>query len=141
MIDPETLAVTFGLSSAIAWGAGDFSGGFATRRNPVLTVLFLSQVIGGILLVTMALFLDEPVPGFKHLAAGALAGLFGALGLVCLYRGLALGRMELFLSLVAGAGFGLFFIFIEQVLPVVIIQGRADSVKQVLEKVSGLAVL
>lgn len=46
MLNPETMALAFGLSSAVAWGAGDFSGGFATKRSPVLTVLFIAQLTG-----------------------------------------------------------------------------------------------
>jgi drug/metabolite transporter (DMT)-like permease len=93
MITPETLTVVFGLGSAVTWGAGDFSGGVATKRNPVLSVLFISQVIGLGLLVGLAFFRAEPLPARAGLTAGALAGLFGTLGLACLYRGLASGRM------------------------------------------------
>ncbi|MDJ0722550.1 MAG: EamA family transporter [Desulfobacterales bacterium] len=170
MIQPEALTIAFGLGSAVAWGAGDFSGGFATKRHPVLDVLFISQLIGGGLLVGLALLLAEPFPSRADLTTGALAGLFGTLGLACLYRGLASGRMglvaplsavvtalvpvvfaffhegapgvlqfagfgaalvavwclaasraagriqrrEILLSLAAGGGFGLFFIFIDQ---------------------------
>ncbi len=170
MIQPEAMTVAFGLGSAVAWGAGDFSGGFATKHNSVLTVLFISQVIGGMLLVGLALLLAAPFPGRADMTAGALAGLFGTMGLACLYRGLASGRMgivaplsavvtalvpvvfaffhegapdglqfagfgaalvavwclaapqeaepvnrrEVLLSLAAGIGFGLFFIFVDQ---------------------------
>ena len=93
MTTPETLALVFGLSSAVTWGAGDFSGGLATKQSPGLTVIFFSQLAGGILLAVLAPLLGEPFPGNSALAAGALAGIFGMLGLACLYRGLALGRM------------------------------------------------
>lgn len=93
MINPETLALTFGLTSAVAWGAGDFSGGFATRQSPVLTVIFISQVIGGALLTALAILRGTPLPGLAFMAAGALAGIFGMSGLICLYKGLAVGRM------------------------------------------------
>ena len=93
MTTPETLALIFGLSSAVTWGAGDFSGGLATKQSPGLTVMFFSQLAGGILLAGLAPMLGEPFPGKSALATGALAGIFGMLGLTSLYRGLALGRM------------------------------------------------
>lgn len=46
MVAPETWRLVFGLSSAAAWRAGDFSGGFATRHSSVLAVVFISQGIG-----------------------------------------------------------------------------------------------
>ncbi len=101
MTTPETLALIFGLSSAITWGAGDFSGGLATKQSPGLTVIFFSQLTGGILLTVLAHLLGEPFPGPSALAAGALAGIFGMLGLTALYRGLALGRMGIVASLSA----------------------------------------
>ena len=54
MINPETLAVVCGLCSALVWGAGDFAGGFASRRGNALTVILFSQLIGGTLLVCLA---------------------------------------------------------------------------------------
>lgn len=171
MLSPEILAITYGISSAVTWGAGDFSGGFATKRNHVFTVILLSQMVGALLLVILALLFAEGMPHMKYLLFGALAGIFGAFGLVALYRGLAVGRMgivapisavvtafipmvfaffneglppkmqilgffiallavwflsssvggvktrlnELLLPVAAGAGFGLFFIFIDRV--------------------------
>ena len=51
MLSSEALAITFGFSSALSWGAGDFSGGFATKHNGVLRVILFSQIIGTLLLV------------------------------------------------------------------------------------------
>ena len=53
----ETLAIAFGLASALSFGAGDFSGGMATRRGNVLTVILISQILGAILLLALALSL------------------------------------------------------------------------------------
>ncbi len=89
----ELLSVVYGLASAASWGAGDFSGAFATRRTPASRVVILSQFIGGSLLFLLALWLGAPVPAGTDLLTGALAGVFGALGLVALYRALAQGRM------------------------------------------------
>ena len=57
-------------------------------------VLF-SQLIGGTLLLVLAMFFAKSLPPTAHLLAGALAGMFGVLGLVMLYKGLARGRMGL----------------------------------------------
>jgi uncharacterized membrane protein len=170
MISTETLAVACGIGSAAAWGAGDFSGGMASRKGNVLTVVLVSQLIGGLFLLGMAVLSGETMPPVRHLMYGAFAGVFGNIGLIALYRGLSTGRMgivaplsavltalvpigytavyaglpsmtrfagfvcfgiavwllssadtgfrmtgrELFLSCIAGVGFGLFFIFIDK---------------------------
>jgi drug/metabolite transporter (DMT)-like permease len=90
---PETLAITFGLSSALTWGAGDFTGGFATKRGDVVTVIFFSQVTGGLLLLAGQFLFGRGWPVAGQVVWGAAAGVCGAFGLVALYRGLASGRM------------------------------------------------
>jgi drug/metabolite transporter (DMT)-like permease len=89
----EFLAIVFGLASAASWGSGDFSGGFATRRGSVYSVVIISQLIGGVFLVTLALSLRESIPAADNLILGGIAGISGAIGLVALYTGLASGRM------------------------------------------------
>ncbi len=93
MISNETLAITCGLSSAAAWGAGDFSGGLASRKGNLLGVVLISQFVGGVILAAMALLFSERIPPLGHLFYGAMAGVFGILGLIALYKGLAQGRM------------------------------------------------
>ena len=93
MISNETLAVTCGISSAVAWGTGDFSGGYASRKGNLFAVILISQFVGGVSLVGMALLFSETIPPFEALFYGALAGVFGILGLIALYKGLAQGRM------------------------------------------------
>jgi drug/metabolite transporter (DMT)-like permease len=95
MLNPETMAVICGLGSAVAWGAGDFTGGFASRRGNALVVVLFSQLIGGTLLFCLAIAVAGNMPPSGDLMAGALAGVFGVLGLTGLYKGLAQGRMGL----------------------------------------------
>lgn len=170
MINSETLAVTCGLGSAVAWGAGDFSGGFASRKGNLMGVILFSQLLGGFLLTILAVLVSETVPEFYDLFFGLIAGLCGCTGLTVFYWGLTHGRMgivaplsavltaivpigyaaffeglpslmqfagfflvlgavwllsaadnelrmtrmELGVALVAGLGFGLFFIFIDR---------------------------
>ncbi|MFZ7126158.1 MAG: EamA family transporter [Desulfobacterales bacterium] len=90
---PEWMAVTCGLASAAAWGAGDFSGGLATRRSSVFSVVILSQLFGGVLLTGLALWISGPLPDGRILLLGGLAGIAGGAGLLALYKGLASGRM------------------------------------------------
>jgi len=90
---PEVLAVICGLAAAASFGSGDFCGGFATRRGSVFSIVIISQLFGLVLLAGLAVAMGEPIPSGHTLVFGALAGLFGTLGLTALYTGLARGRM------------------------------------------------
>lgn len=92
-LSPELAAVTFGLLSALSWGAGDFNGGLATRRTSVVGVVFISHLSGWVLLVALALLTGEPFPPAQDMIWGGLSGLAGLVGLVALYRALASGSM------------------------------------------------
>jgi drug/metabolite transporter (DMT)-like permease len=169
----ELTAVFYGLAAAASWGAGDFSGGVATKRSHVYLVVLLSHIVGLAGLLLLILLFGESFPTWRDLFIGALAGIAGAVGVLALYTGLAQGRMgvvapltavitaivpvlfglfleglpqlhqlfgfvvallavwlissdngdaparlrwaDLRLPIVAGLGFGLFFIFIDQV--------------------------
>jgi len=101
------------LLSAATFGAGDFLGGLATRRaGPATTVVLVAHVVGLAFLAALS-----PIFGFDAGASdvvwGALGGLAGVVGLVLLYRGLAIGTMSVVAPITAlGAavlpvGFGL----------------------------------
>jgi drug/metabolite transporter (DMT)-like permease len=93
-VDQPVLATTaFGLASAIFWGAGDFSGGLATRRAGVYGVVLVSQVVGVVSLAVLAIARHEPWPPLSVLGWGSAAGLMGGAGIIALYRALAVGRM------------------------------------------------
>jgi drug/metabolite transporter (DMT)-like permease len=87
------VTIVFGLAAALAWGAGDFGGGIASRRAPVYGVVLVSQATGAILCIALALLLGESFPIGQDLLVCAIAGALGALGITMLYRGLAIGRM------------------------------------------------
>jgi drug/metabolite transporter (DMT)-like permease len=118
-------AVIFGLASAATWGVGDFSGGLATRRVSVLTVTLLSQTAGLILLVAVALLWREGWPAGSDVIWGALAGIFGFIGLIGLYRAMAIGQMGIAAPVTAVMSAG---------LPMVVgavTQGWPDATRQV----------
>jgi drug/metabolite transporter (DMT)-like permease len=65
----------------------------ATRRSEVISVLFVSQLIGATLLVVPLWVLQEPFPGIKDILWGAAGGACGIVGITAFYIGLANGRM------------------------------------------------
>ncbi len=81
------------LASALLYGAGDFTGGLASRRAGMLPVVLLSQLSGLVLLVLLLPFLSPATPSRADLLWGASAGLTGGVGVALLYRALAVGRM------------------------------------------------
>jgi len=82
-----------GLASAASWGAGDFCGGVATKRVSGFAVVVGSQLVGAAALLTLAIATHEALPAPTSLGWCAAAGLAGAVGLLALYRALAIGRM------------------------------------------------
>jgi len=78
------------LFSALLYGTADFSGGVATRRNSVFSVMLLSQAAGIAVALIAAPIVGPDAPRAADLAWGLLAGLTGSIGLAALYRGLAL---------------------------------------------------
>ena len=93
MIDAETLTIACGLGCALTWGAGDFSGGLATRHTSVFPVTLVSQLFGIAALGLIVFLMREPVPAPGQMAFGAAAGVAGMGGILSLYSGLARGRM------------------------------------------------
>jgi drug/metabolite transporter (DMT)-like permease len=100
-MDTQALTLLFGLASAFVWGAGDFSGGLATKRGNVYSVVLISQIAGGVFLAFLALVFHEAVPPAGDMLFGALAGVAGVIGLSALYSGLAQGRMGIVAPLTA----------------------------------------
>jgi drug/metabolite transporter (DMT)-like permease len=92
-MDFTFLSILFALSAAVAWGSGDFTGGFVSRRIGAFHTVLISYSVGLFALTFVALVRREPVPPGADLLWGALAGLSGMVGLGFLFRGFATGRM------------------------------------------------
>jgi drug/metabolite transporter (DMT)-like permease len=98
-------AVALGLLVAAAYGAGDFFGGLASRRRSATLIVLWSQGAGLLALLVLVPFLGGSPTG-RDLGLGMAAGLVGLVGVVLLYRGLALGRMAVVAPITAvGAAF------------------------------------
>jgi drug/metabolite transporter (DMT)-like permease len=91
------MASILALLSSALWGTADFFAGRLSKKQHPFAVLGFSQVIGllvGLLIVLVSGDLYGQAFGFNgYVLSGALAGLFGYIGLACLYEGLSTGRM------------------------------------------------
>jgi len=75
--------------SALMYGAGDFFGGLASRKMPVVTVLVFSQLVGLFVAVAVMMAFGQPLPSLADLLWGTVAGVCGTAGLAALYHALA----------------------------------------------------
>jgi drug/metabolite transporter (DMT)-like permease len=91
------MASLLALLSSAMWGTADYFAGRLSKKHHPFAVLGFSQVIGlfvGILIVVVSGSWQGKVLGLDgFLIPGALAGIFGYIGLACLYEGLSTGRM------------------------------------------------
>src|SRR2546421_13117021 len=87
------ITALFGLAASLSWGSGDFSGGLATRRANVLTVVVAAHALGLVLLIALALAWSEPFPSALDMAWGGAAGLAGGGWLGFFFPGVGVGRM------------------------------------------------
>ena len=88
------MAIVLALGAAAVYGSADFMGVLATRRSAALTVAFGAQVSGVLVLLGGLALLGPATITGADLGFGALAGLFGGIGLILIYRALAAGPMS-----------------------------------------------
>jgi len=89
-----SIAILFGLLSALTWGAGDFNGGLAVKRSNPYGVIAIAHTISLSLLIITVFIVGEPIPSLHDWLWGGASGLAGGIGLMLLYRSLAEGRMS-----------------------------------------------
>ena len=93
MLGSELMVILLGLSSAFSWGAGDFSGGYASKRTSAYSVVVMSQFVSLVILSVGVYLINAGPFSLEAAFLGAIAGLCGSAGLVALYTGLARGPM------------------------------------------------
>jgi drug/metabolite transporter (DMT)-like permease len=81
------------LLGAAFWGTGDFSGGIGSKGSNAFGVVVVAHGTGLLCMLVLAILTGEPIPSHAALLWGAAAGFGGGLGLVSLYRALAIGQM------------------------------------------------
>jgi len=89
------ISILLGLTSAITWGAGDFTGGLAARKTGAYRAVFYGEIVGLALLFAVVSFSPQPMPNLQSIALSALAGAFGTVGLMMLYSAMAQGKMSI----------------------------------------------
>jgi drug/metabolite transporter (DMT)-like permease len=89
------LSILYGIASALSWGAGDFSGGLASRKMGAYRAVFWGDLLGLIILSPILLISHEPVPSTTALLNAAMGGILGSVGLLILYYSLSIGRMSI----------------------------------------------
>jgi drug/metabolite transporter (DMT)-like permease len=97
------LPLVLALAASAAWGGADFLGGRASRGIGALGVATFSKIAGATGLALACLVAGD-LPSREEAGWAIGTGLFGAIGLVELYRALALGPMSLVAPLTACGG-------------------------------------
>ncbi len=95
-------AAALALAAAVSWGIGDFLGGLKSRTLQPIAVLIVAQPIGGALLGVWVAIRGDGPPGTEVFWA-SLAAIFGTIGLIAFYRGMAAGALSI-VAPIAGAG-------------------------------------
>jgi uncharacterized membrane protein len=85
--------ISYSLGSAFCWGVADFSGGLASRKANVYKVVLVAHSTGMAMMIALALLRGEHMPSTREMLWGIAAGTAGTVGLVALYRALAIGKM------------------------------------------------
>jgi len=96
------MGVLLAVTAALGWGAADYFGGDASRRDtPVLVVVAVAELLGAALLVPVLAIRGTPPPDDPRLLLAALAGVAVTVELSLIYR--ALSRGQAFITAPVGA--------------------------------------
>lgn len=97
-------AVLLATLSGLAYGAGDFSGAIATKKNDAALVTFAVQLISLVALAALLAVTASATATPADFVWGAIAGLGATVGLTTFYRALADGPMSTAASVTALVG-------------------------------------
>jgi drug/metabolite transporter (DMT)-like permease len=89
------LSIIYGLFAAIGWGAGDFTGGLASRKAGAYRTVLYGEIVGIFFLFLVIMFVGESIPDRRSWMLAMLAGAFGTVGLMFLYHAMTLGLMSI----------------------------------------------
>lgn len=96
------LSILFGLGASLGWGAGDYTGGLASRKIGAYRTVFYGEIVGILaILIIAAIIVGEPLPTSRAVIMASLAGTLGTIGLLMLYHSMTLGLMSIATSVSA----------------------------------------
>ena len=87
------MVIVFALAAAVLYGSADFLGGAASRHSRALSVAAVSVPVGALVMLAAAVLSGAQSPA-AGLGWAIAAGVFGAIGLIVFYTGLAAGPMS-----------------------------------------------
>ena len=125
------LGIVLALGSSVCWGTSDFLGGLRARRMSALTVLLVSQPVGLVLSLLVALIFSGDSLSLRDTLIAAAAGSAVVMALGSFYRAMALGSVTVVATIGA----------LGVLVPVIggIVQGDRPGVLQAVGAVAGVA--
>jgi drug/metabolite transporter (DMT)-like permease len=87
--------ILFGFLSALSWGAGDFSGGLASRKLGAYRAVLYADFFGLFLIAIVLGIYREDIPSAYVLINSIIGGALGSVGLLVLYYSLTKGEMSI----------------------------------------------
>jgi drug/metabolite transporter (DMT)-like permease len=85
----------YGIFAALSWGAGDFSGGLASRKLGAYRAVFWGDLLGLLIILPITAVYHEPIPAISVFINAAVGGVLGSIGLLILYYSLSIGKMSI----------------------------------------------
>ena len=95
------MAAVLALVSAVGYGISDLSGGLASRRAPAIAIVLVSNSLTLVIALLAVALLPGSAYHLGDVTWGIAAGTVGVVGVVLLYRGLAIGPMSVVAPLTA----------------------------------------
>jgi drug/metabolite transporter (DMT)-like permease len=94
----------------VSWGVSDFLGGLNSRHVALATVLLVTQLVGLMLLLPVAVLHGGPGLEPAHVGFAVSGSVSGLIGIAALYRGMAVGSVSIVAPISAtGAGIPVLF--------------------------------
>jgi uncharacterized membrane protein len=89
----DLTAILLAITTAVGWGAADYFGGDASRREtPVFLIVAITELLGLVPVVAILIARSSPPPDNPRLLLAALSGVAVTVELGLIYRALAQGN-------------------------------------------------